>query len=317
MATRRTFLAASAAAPLAYMALRDKPAPTPEACPPPVLASTVYHGVTNHPAPWDMKALDAFETNAGKRVAVLSYFVGFVNNAHEPERDRLEAVRAHGAVPMITWQWGQLSSLSDVLQGKYDGGAVTWARVLKAYGGPVFLRWGHEMNLPNYRWSVGVSGNTAQQYVAAWRRLKGIFAAEGAGNVMWVWCPNVRGGTALDFVPMYPGDAYVDWLGLDGYNWGAPWRSLTQTFADSYAAISALSQKPLMIAEYGCVEQGGDKGAWLRSALSSDIPSLPRIKAAVYFNQNFERDWRIESSIAARSGYAAGVASNVYQAVWP
>jgi hypothetical protein len=300
------------------------PAPTPTAPPTPTptpgSGSSIYLGVTQHPAPWDMNALTQFEDNSGREAAIVSYFVGFQAN-NPPERHRLQAVAARGAMPMITWEWWQISNLGEVVSGRYDADARLWARELKSYGGPVLLRWGHEMNLTNYRWSVGVHGNTAQQYVEAWRRLRDIFRQEGATNVQWVWSPNIRGNGVPDFTPMFPGDADVDWVALDGYNWSTPvpWLSFTQLFRDSYNAITALSSRWLMIAEWGSAEQGGDKGAWLRSALQTEIPSsFPRIKAVVYFNQQYDgKDWRIESSENARRGYADGVASPIYRSSWP
>ena len=107
----------------------------------------IYHGVSDHPAPWDLRHLDDFERDVGKKVAVLSYFIGFEGNEHKPEMDRLEAIAARGAIPMITWEWNQLKGLNDVISGVYDEAARLWAVQLKQFGGPVFLRWGHEMNI--------------------------------------------------------------------------------------------------------------------------------------------------------------------------
>jgi hypothetical protein len=290
------------------------PPPTPVPTPP----DSIMLGVTNHPAPWDMAALTQFEQDSGKGVAILNYFINYEPN-NPPERHRLAAVQALGKVPMITWQWNQ-TNLAGILSGQYDADARLWAWELKAHGGPVLLRWGHEMNGPWFAWGLGTNGNTAPQFVSAWRRLHGIFQQEGATNVQWVWCPNIIEGNSPDFRPMYPGDAYVDWVALDGYNWATlySWRTFTQVFQYSYTCITALTQKPLMIAEWGSTEQGGDKGAWLRSALTTEIPaSFPRIKAVVYFNQNYEEDWRITSSENARRGYADGIASPIYRSTWP
>jgi hypothetical protein len=293
-----------------------KPSPTPAPTPPPS-GQSIYLGVTQHPAPWNMGALNQFEQDSGKKVAIVSYFIGYQAN-NPPERGALAAIQARGSVPMITWEWQQ-TNLSGILTGAYDNDARLWARELKAHGGPVLLRWGHEMNLPWYAWSV-TSSQSSQQFIDAWRRLRGIFQQEGATNVQWVWCPNIIDYGVADFTPMYPGDDYVDWVALDGYNWSPrySWRSFTQLFQSSYATITRISNKPLMIAEWGSTEQGGDKGAWLRSALTTEIPtSFPRIKALVYFNQNYQEDWRIESSENARRGYADGIAGPLYRSSWP
>lgn len=280
---------------------------------------SIFHGVSCSPAPWDMTALDAFEADAGKTVAIIHYFIGFTD-MNPPEQNILDDIQARNAAPMITWQWSGIASLAEVIDGTHDPTIHLWATELLAHGGPVLLRWGHEMNLPNYDWSIGVNGNTAADYIDAWRHIKDIFTAEGATNVLFVWCPGVI-GYGSDFTPMYPGDAYVDWVGMDGYNWATlnPWMTFTEVFTQnaSYATMTGLTSKPLMIGEYSCTEFGGDKGAWFLSALGTEIPAdFPAIQALVLFNENFEEDWRIESSPGATAGYAAGIADALYVGVW-
>src|SRR5205085_4414037 len=97
-------------------------------------------------------------------------------------------------------------------------------------------------------------------------------AADGAGNVKTVWCPNTRyAGDAGAYANYYPGDAYVDYVCLDGYNWasanGSPWQSFDQIYAPSYAEITALSSKPLMVGEYASTEgAAGQKVQWIADA---------------------------------------------------
>ncbi len=47
-----------------------------------------------------------------------------------------------------------------------------------------------------------------------------IFASVGATNVTWVWCPYVDPSSKQNQRRSIPGDDYVDWTCLDGYNWG-------------------------------------------------------------------------------------------------
>ena len=70
-----------------------------------------------------------------------------------------------------------------------------------------------------------------------------IFTAVGANNATWVWCPNIDPNNGLhDLGALYPGDAYVDWTCLDGYNWGTNpvkpdrWRSFDQLYGSTYGA---------------------------------------------------------------------------------
>jgi hypothetical protein len=125
---------------------------------------------------------------------------------------------------------------------------------------------------------------------------------------------------------MYPGDEVVDWLCLDGYNWGGKnWMSFSEIFRnpeyDSYARITALSDKPLMIGEMGSAEAGDGgrrKAAWITDALSVQIPSLPRIRAVIWFNEPWQgADFRIESSPRARRAFANAIADHRYRSVFP
>jgi hypothetical protein len=248
----------------------------------------MLHGVTVHPAPWDMSALDAFAGRT-RRVDILNYFIRFEGNDHAPERDRLAELQARGITPMITWEWHHLTSFSDVYL--CADGIRLWARELKAHGGPVLLRWGHEMNLPNYPWGSGCG--TPDEYNAAFRWIRTVFNEEQTDNVLFVWCPNILGGPAVDFWDYYPGDEYVDWLGLDGYNWASnPWCSFTTLFNESYRRITALSRKPLMIAEWGCTSacDEGAKSTWLERAVD-EAALMPQVKALVYFNNEADGEF--------------------------
>jgi beta-mannanase len=245
--------------------------------------------------------------------------------AQTPEIDvsLLQSVVDHGALPMLTWEpWDHTGGPvqpafqpARIRDGAFDPYVRSAAAILASYGGPLLLRWAHEMNGHWYPWGNGSRDGTAADYVAAWRHLHEIFTAEGATNVGWVWCPNVLEG-CVDFAPWYPGGAYVDWLALDGYNWGGwgRWRSFERLFLESWRRLTALGTQPAMVAETGCAEQGGNKGRWIREALAHVVPTkLPRARAVVWFNQNKERDWRIESSLRSQRAFADAVAGAPYR----
>jgi beta-mannanase len=137
--------------------------------------------------------------------------------------------------------------------------------------------------------------------------------------VHWVWSPNVDYPSATALEALYPGDAYVDWVALDGYNWGmtngyTPWRSFTQVFGNSYSRLNRLTQKPLMIAEVGSAEVGAplgqSKSSWIASALNRELPEFfPRVQAIVWFDQNngSGQDFRMSSSPASRNAFQSGI----------
>lgn len=277
-------------------------------------------------SPRYVQALDDFRRMTLHDLAIVMWYQAWGDPGGRSFDPRLlDTVVARGAVPLVTWEpWIAHGgpdqpefALAAIAAGTYDDYIHGWARDAAAWGRPFYLRFAHEMNGSWYPWGADVNGNTPDDYVAAWRHVLGIFREEGATNVRWVWSPNVllssAGPSAAlnDIAPAtsyrsyYPGDDYVDWVALDGYNWGGTgWQSLSEVFARSYDTLVALTEKPVMIAEVGCTEQGGDKAAWIESGLLTEIPQrLPRVRAVIWFNSNQERDWRIDSSPAALQAF--------------
>jgi len=154
--------------------------------------------------------------------------------------------------------------------------------------------------------------------------------------VLWVWCPNYASWPAEDwndYNNYYPGDEYVDWIGVDGYNWGQSslnsnheWDSFDSLFADFFADVSSrYPGKPQMIAEFACVEDdGGSKAAWISDAYSRMIASYPNLRAVVWFNEAVydptipgTADFRVESSAASLDAYRAAINNPYFRSEAP
>jgi beta-mannanase len=285
--------------------------------------------------PNDLSSVVAYEQAIGKQMTIIHWYALWDGWKREFSRADLDIVDRRGSVPMITWEpWAGVpndpawSLQAGILSGRHDTYIESWARGMAAYGKPVLLRFAHEMHhQPAYPWALGNFGNTAPEYVAAWHHVRAIFDRHGATNVAWVWNPNTMGDTpATAYAPiyrsLYPGDASVDWVGLDLYNtgprldWGAPyWRSFAAVASEPYAAITALANKPLVLGEVGSAETGGDKAQWISDGLGASLTSqFPRIKAVVWFDINKEEIWSIQSSSSARSAYIAALSQSQYMA---
>jgi hypothetical protein len=272
--------------------------------------------VGNPDAPSD---LSSYAAAVGRNPAIVMWFQSFDEPLFYP--GQLAAVRARGAVPMITWEpahtGGAGIPLRDIADGRDDAYLRHAAVAAAAWEKPLFVRFAHEMNLDSSPWGPGVDGNTAAVYVSAWRHVVALFRRAGATNVRWVWSPNVDCGGKCPFASFYPGDAWVDWVALDGYNYSTvadlPWMSATAIFESSYRALGALTSKPVMIAETASAESGGDKAAWIRQSLLSDVPSrMPRVRAVIWFQQVLETDWRFDSSPASLAAFRTVAASPLY-----
>ncbi len=300
--------------------------------------ATVGSHLTGDQAPWDMTALAQFEAGAGKSASMVQFFQPFAQcggsgcSFYSFPTDPMDDIRAHGSIPVLSWSSQAIPStlnqpdfqLSDVISGRYDDYIARFAAEARDWGHPFFLRFNWEMNGNWFPWAEGVNGNAAGEPAAAWRHVHDIFAAAGATNVSWVWCPFVDPGHTLhDLGSLYPGDAYVDWTGLDGYNWGTNpasprgWRSFDQLFRRTYDEIAGgiAPTKPMMLGEVGSSEQGGSKADWIRDALTRVPSEYPRIRALLWFDKfDDDMDWPIETSGAATAAFAEGVQQTAYEA---
>ena len=273
-------------------------------------ANKVAFGAYTPGAPYDGgQVIDDFAATIGRKPVVIHWYRNWDEDLIVP-RD-VQTVADHAAVPLVTWEpYGH--PLRSISGGSYDGYIHAAARQLAAVGNPVFVRFGHEMNGGWFSWGLGNGGNTAGDYVRAWRHVVRIFRSEGATNARFVWCPNTG-----KFDSLYPGDDYVDWLCLDGYNWGAKWDtwdSWDDVFRSSYNDITHLSGKPLMIAETGVNEEGGDKAGWIRDSFSAvTMIRYPRLRAVLLFNHDQDGAvWRIDSSTSALRAYRQALSDPIF-----
>ncbi|HZL21019.1 MAG TPA: glycosyl hydrolase [Polyangia bacterium] len=264
--------------------------------------------------------LAGFETELGRRVAINHNFVGWTDDW----TTMLSGLAAGGRIPLVTWEAWENSvgaPLADIIGGTYDSLITARAQAVKAFGQKFFLRWGHEMNGNWYPWDGANNGaNLAATatFISAYRHVHDLFVAAGATNALWVFCPNVTSVPSdswNQWQNYYPGDAYVDWMGFDGYNWGtvqstSTWQTFPTIASQIYASLAATG-KPIMIPETASAELGGDKAAWIAGILPSLKTTFPEVKALVWFQMNKETDWRIDSSPTSEAAFVT-MANDAY-----
>lgn len=261
--------------------------------------------------------LNHFQKVIGKKLAVVLSYVHWFD--HFPQ-DEIAAVAANGSIPLLTWEpWvtHECGALCALAAGAYESYIKDFLLAAKKWGQPILLRFGHEMNGNWYPWDGAHNGEVeaGERYKKAWLYLYNVKQELGANNVSLVWTPNNRNIPEADWNEIanyYPGDEYVDWVGMDGYNWGySAWESFDQVFGPIYDRLALLTDKPIMIGEFSSAEQGGDKAAWITEALASFQAKYPRIKLFCWFNINKERDWRIDSSPSSVAAFRE-IISNSY-----
>jgi endoglucanase len=128
----------------------------------------------------------------------------------------------------------------------------------------------------------------------------------------------------MKYLPtLYPGDAYVDWTCLDGYNWAEsptnaqPWRSFDRIFAPGYKAVAetVAPKKPVILAELASHSTGGSKPAWIRNMMKLLPRKYPKIRGLIWFD-SYDRgiDWPLETSPASLREFSKGVLRPNYAA---
>ncbi len=290
-----------------------------------------------------MVFVDAFGPRAAK--------VGFVEEV-------MTDIWNTGSVPLVTWQpfLRQKQQTPEVIerqiaQGKYDAQIETWAQLLSAWSRPrgektrgrrFYFRPAHEMNGNWFPWSavdssridtnVGESestdapgpdptAGTPEDYVEMWRRIHDIFSNTEMDetNIQWMWAPNVDEIGGVRTERYYPGDQYVDWVGLDGFNFGgtqiySDWRTPEELFSPMLNRMRELTSKPIALTEFASTSfvpaNDGDgnetdgqyqpqrKAEWIEAVFEYVIQN--NIKMTCWFNQDKtggdEADWAVFGS---------------------
>jgi hypothetical protein len=246
------------------------------------------------------QALALRRRQLGRGERIIHLFYGFTDRLPS----RLSDLPAN-TIPLISWRGVAYDS---ILGGHSDAVIKAAARDLARLGRPVFLRWGWEMNGNWYPWAGPTNDNDPQGYVDCWRYLHKIFTQQGARNVAWVWSINWndRPPTATNRFPSYyPGDDYVDWVGLSGYNLGH--ESPPALYDPLYNAYAA--RKPVFITEIAAADFGGvTKGDFIRK-FGAYVASRPAIGAVAWFDTDTHKDapynWRIDANADSLAAYRA------------
>jgi len=246
--------------------------------------------------------IDRFQASYGKKPGLILTFLDW---GKYPDEGLIRDVSGRGVSLMVTWEPWIASTKEGIdydalLAGKEDSYIRTFALKMKAIGRPVFLRFAHEMNGNWYPWScVRIS---PEKYRKLWFHTRQIFDQVKVGNVRWVFSLNAENvPIENDATFCYPGDRYVDYIGLDGYNWGitrpgSQWQSFDAIFSGIYKDVLRY-KKPVILSEFSSTSSGGDKALWIEKAFC-DIRRMPAVKGFILFNVDKETDWRFSPDTA-------------------
>jgi hypothetical protein len=259
--------------------------------------SPLTWGIFYPSAPGTFNPLNEYEALIDYNFPIILNYSNFENTYKHPNLAwRLESAYKDGRTLELTLQTaatgpGENNAVYAILNGAYDAFLKDYAETVAAFGHPVLFRLGNEMNGD---WCPYAGYNTARDpwiFVEFYRYVYGFFERAGAQNVIWVWNPNGRSFpnfTWNDALMYYPGDAYVDIVGLTAYNTGnyysgETWQTFAELYDGLYADYVAKYDKPLMITEFACAVLGGDKTEWVVDMFAR-IKNYDRIKVAVWWD---------------------------------
>ena len=280
----------------------------------------VYYGNQG----WAMDQVRALEAWQGKRHAVVNLFTNWDGSTKTKSNlfaQQLPNIWANGNVPLITWEpFTGKATPADierrVAAGGYDAYVTDWAGRLRNFlNGPdgesgtsddrrAYLRLGHEMNGDWYPWGAAIGGNSPSDFVAMWRRVHNAFDALGVGpaQLQWIWSVNNEDVGGFPAEAFFPGDAFVDWIAVDGYNWGASqtwssWRSPAEVLGPMVGRLRAISARPMALTETASttVTASGSSLA-AKSQWATDLfayAGAAQARMVVWFNQDKETDWAV------------------------
>jgi hypothetical protein len=233
---------------------------------------------------------------------IVLYYSGW----NDPFQVRLAAQTAiHHAILFVQMMPKGLA-MSSVASGKYDRYLGSYARSVRDYGRPVILSFAPEANGWWYNWAFGHT-NPAQ-WIAAWRHVVTLFERQGATNVTWLWTINRGGGPTGPVKDWWPGERYVNWVGIDGYYFQKG-DNFDGLYGPTIRAVRRLTSDPVFLSEVGIGQVTGQ---------AAGIPNLfagirkYHLLGLVWFDVTqhagiYHQDWRLEGHPKAIAAFREGV----------
>jgi mannan endo-1,4-beta-mannosidase len=294
-------------------------------------AGRTFLGVQTATGVPDFSDAELFTRATGVQPRVYEFSQGWA--VDEFDARRIDRVAARGMLPLVSWEpWDfrkessvdrrrsdqQEYRLAKIIAGEFDGYIRSWAEGVAELGYPVGMRLAHEMNGYWYPWCEQANGNAAGEYQLMWRHVHDIFTEAGATNVIWVWSPNVSYSESSPIHELYPGDEYVDWLGVSGY-YGTggqrSYRSFSQIFDGTLRELAAISDRPVVITEVGATDAIGRRAEWI-SEMFRTLEDHPEIIGVIWFEAEREIDWRIGPAPDAAQAFGTGARDPRFDAPW-
>lgn len=247
--------------------------------------------------------VDTYQALATHQVDTALVFKTWSNNK-DFERLDLVNLNKRKIMPVLSWEpWDNKGSttnqpeftLRTIINGEHDDLLRKWASEIKALDFPIVLRFAHEMNGPWYPWSEQVNGNEKGEYISAWRHIHKIFEDVGAENIIWTWAPNVnRYLRNVPLADLYPGDSFVDLIGISGYSVDDK-DDFETVYGSTISEIRTFTDRKILVTEIGVGGTGETRPIRIESLLTG-LGKTPGVLGYVWFQKSKRENWKIDYS---------------------
>lgn len=234
--------------------------------------------------------LHEFTHFLGRPPGIVEYYMGF--GTKFPTARAVSLARQH-SLSLIQLNPRHVR-LADIAAGKDDTYLRSYAAAARDLRAPVAICFGHEMNGSWYPW--GRTHSRPAAFVAAWRHIHRVFAAERASNVIWVW--TISRGTAGGWRGLkqwWPGSKYVNWVGVDGY-YRTPSQNFTTVFRNALKYLHKFTSKPELITETA-VGPFGNRNKGIQDLVAG--VERNHLLGLIWFDINAMERWVIDADTAA------------------
>ncbi|HZU58061.1 MAG TPA: glycosyl hydrolase [Actinocrinis sp.] len=264
-----------------------------------------YIGLEMPGAPSSIAPAEQFASWVGKKPNLLGAYVGWNTGL---DTQAVKNAWAYGALYFQVWEPFGVT-MQQIAAGASDDYVSRFAASVRSLNLPIALSFGHEMNGDWYPW--GTKQTAPADFVAAWRHVHDLFTKVGATNVIWIWDPNdIYPVPNIQLQPLYPGDQYVDWIGVTGYWTVNGPHTYSSLFLPTLLDIRKFTAKPFIIAETG-VQAGSNQVASV-NALFNAVATHDDILGFVWYDYNRQGDWRLENRPTVQAAFRSDVAASEF-----
>jgi mannan endo-1,4-beta-mannosidase len=268
------------------------PLATASAKPPAVSVAFPAMGVYEGSSPLNWSGVASFAKATHTAVTIADYYSSW----DESFKTAFAVAAARHGAEVLVYLEPWTVSVASIAAGRSDSYLRSYAAAVKAFGDPVILSFGHEMNGCWYPW--GRCKTPPRVFVAAWRHIVTVFRQMNVTNVKWLW--EVSHAKINAFRSQYPGNNWVNYVGVTGYL-AKSTNTFEGVFGKAIAQVRSFADLPVIIGETG-VEPGPYRVAQLASLFAG--AKADHVAGVVYFDVKqhgspLRQDWRLEGDPAA------------------